>query len=284
MNDESYVRFGELLYKKYILPKHLNIASRQVTYWKSKHILPYFDDQKHGKMNIPQAIWMAIIKELSDIGIDSKRLAILSKDVWFQPKEDKYADDVIKKNLKSKRSGLSTSAKAVLESQLSDDILMDTLRKELNPFTDMLKSCLMNSKEPHSIIYIPNTGEHHFLQNNNEILVKLNSLYSNDSIICIPILGKLSKVVSFDLNSPEKNLKYLSDIENQIRDIVIFKRPKIVEIAFDDNHIKPRVITEKHIKQDEIADFFLKNKIPKGTKLLIDVRSQDNYKLTLITK
>lgn len=95
----------------------------------------------------------------------------------------------------------------------------------------------MNSKQPHSMIYVPSKDKHHFLSNKNEVLIKLNSMYSNESIICIPILNKLSKVVSFDLNSTEKDLKYLSDIENQIRDIVIFKRPKVVEIAFDDNHI-----------------------------------------------
>lgn len=284
MYDESYLRFGEVLYKKYILPKNLGIPSRKVSYWKDNDILPYFDKEKHGKMNIPQAIWLSIIKELSDIGIDSDRLAILSKNVWYAPTQKKYADDVIKKNLKTNKSGLSDSAKTVLKSHLSSELIMETLRKELNPFTDMLKSCILNNQQPHSMIYVPNTGEHNFLLNNNEVLIKLNSLYSSDSIICIPILDKLSKVISFDLNSSDKDLKYLTDIENQIREIVMFKSPKIVEIAFDDNHIKPRIITEKHVKQDEIADFFLRNKIPLGTKLLIDVRSQDNYKLTLITK
>jgi hypothetical protein len=284
MNDESYIRFGELLYKKYILPKDLGIPSRKVTYWKDNKILPYFDREKHAKMNIPQAIWLSIIKELSDIGIDSERLAKLSKDVWYSPTQEKYADDVIKKNLKAIRSGLSDSAKTILKNQLSDDLIMDTLRKELNPFTDMVKSCIMNEKEPHSLIYIPNTGEHAFLLNNNEVLLKLNSLYSKETIISVPIINTLSKVIAFDLISKNKDLKYLTGIENQIREIVLFKKPKVVEIAFDDNHIKPRIITEKHIKQDEIADFFLNNKIPQGTKLLIDVRSQDNYKLTLITK
>jgi len=284
MDDNNYIRFGELLYKKYILPKDLNIPSRKVSYWKDNDILPYFDKEKHGKMNIPQAIWLCIIKELSDIGVQSKRLSKLSYDVWIAPKKNKYADDVIKKNIKSKKSNLSTEAKEILKEQLSIEAIMNCLREELNPFTDMIKSCLMNNEQPHSLIYIPNTGEHHFLLNNNEVLIKLNSLYADDSIICVPILKKLARVVSFDLNSTEKDLKYLTDIENQIRDIVLFKKPKIVEIAFDDNHIKPRIITEKHVKQDEIADFFLRNKIPKGTKLLIDVRSQDNYKLTLITK
>lgn len=65
---------------------------------------------------------------------------------------------------------------------------------------------------------------------------------------------------------------------------MIFKRPIVVEIAFDDNHIKLRVITKNHVKKDEIADFFLKNKIPVDTKFRIDVRSQVNHRLTLVTK
>jgi hypothetical protein len=284
MNRESYIRFGELLYNKKILPKDLKIASRKVTYWKDNDILPYFENQKHGRMNIPQAIWLLIIQELSNLGISSKRLAKLSYDVWKKPKDEKYADKVIQDIIKSKKSNLDDYSKNILKNQLTDELLMDTLRGELNPFTDMIKSCVLTGQQPHSLIYKPKTGEHHFLLNNNEVLIKLNSLYSQESIVCVPILDKLSKMISFDFNSTEKELKYLTDIENQIREIVIFKQPKIVEIAFDDNHIKPRIITEKHVKEDEIADFFLNNKIPKGTKLLIDVRSQDNYKLTLITK
>ena len=97
-------------------------------------------------------------------------------------------------------------------------------------------------------------------------------------------MDKLSKIISIDLKIKDKNLAYLSNLENQIREIVLFKKPKTVEIAFDHGHIKTRKITESHVKEDELADFFLRNKIPKGSKLLIDPRSQDNYKLTLITK
>lgn len=284
MNDKSYIQFGELLYKKYILPKHLGIASRKVTYWKENNILPYFNKDKHGKMNIPQAIWLYIIKELSEIGIDSKRLAKLSKDVWLKPSNEKYADDIIKSHIKSKKNNLSDQAKNALTEQLNTEAIMEVLRQELNPYTDMIKSCILDGKQPHSMIYIPEAKEYSFLQNSPELLFKLSSKYSDMAIISIPILHPLSKVIRFDVNTAEKNLKYLSNIENQIRDIVIFKQPKVVEIAFDDNHVKPRIITEKHVKQDELADFFVKNKIPLGTKLLIDVRSQDNYKLTLITK
>lgn len=286
MNDQFYIKFGESFYEKYILPKDLGLKSRQVSYWRENKVIPYFFEkhQKHGRMNIPEAIWIMILKELSDIGISTEKLKILSYQVWDVPKKNKYADKVILKHLDSIKSGISELGKASLKETLSNEMVMDTLRGEINEYTDLLKSCVSNIKQPHFMVYSPLTDEHTFLANNDELFKKLGSLSFDYPIISIPILGKLSKIISIDLNIKHKKLEYLSDLENQIREIVLFKRPRIVEIAFDNGHIKPRVITEKHIKQDELADFFLKNKIPKGAKLLIDPRSQDNYKLTLITK
>jgi DNA-binding transcriptional MerR regulator len=284
MNDESYIRFGELISKQYILPKHLGISSRQVNYWKKRAILPFFEKDKHGKMNIPQAVWLFCIKELADIGISSDKLTELAKVVWNKPREEKYADKVLIDNIKDTRNGLSENAREILSEHLENELVMGTLRTEMNKFTDMVKSCIQYPELPHAMIYTPKTKKHYFLFNNPELLIKLNSKFSDQTLVSIPILSTISKSISLDINSNQKNLEYLTSIENQIREIVVFKRPKVVEIAFDDNHIKPRIITEKHVKQDEIADFFLRNKIPLGTKLLIDVRSQDNYKLTLMTK
>ena len=284
MNDEYYTRFGELISKQYILPKHLGISSRQVNYWKERVILPFFEKDKHGKMNIPQAVWLFCIKELADIGISSEKLTELAEAVWNKPRNEKYADKVLNKSIKDKRNGLSDNAREILSEQLENELIMGTLRTEINSFTDMVKSCIQYPEQPHAMIYLPKIKKHYFLLNSPELLIKLNSKFSDQTLISIPILNTIRKSIGLDLKSNQKNLEYLTSIENQIREIVVFKQPKIVEIAFDDNHIKPRIITEKHIKQDEIADFFLRNKIPLGTKLLIDVRSQDNYKLTLITK
>lgn len=281
----TYIKLGELLYEQRILPKHIGVASRQVTYWRSKKILPFFEkDQKHGKMNIPQAVWMLNIKELTDIGVSSERLAQLSKAVWVTPKEEKYADKLIDAYIKCETETLSESEKDVLRNQLSDEMLMNTLREELNPFTDVIKSCLFDSHKPNSMVYIPATGAHYFIDINSETNVNLSSIFSDHTAIVMPVLDKLSKILSYDFSSREKDLKYLSTIENQIRNIVLFKRPKVVEIAFDDTNIKPVIITEKQIRQNEMADFFLKHKIAQGTKLLIEVKSEDDYKLTLITK
>ncbi|AFU67932.1 hypothetical protein P700755_000959 [Psychroflexus torquis ATCC 700755] len=284
MNDEFHIEFGKLLFHKNILPKDLNISSRQVSYWKSKNLLPNLEYNQHGKMNVLEATWMSIIKELSDIGIKTQKLEQLSIDVWVKPRHEKYADRVLKDNINFKRSKLSEGGKNTLRENLKDEMLMNTLRGEITPFTDLIKSCLIHKEQPHAFIYIPETNEHKCLLGDSKLLEKLHALYSNKTLISIPIFNKVGKMLSIDLKSNEKDLEYLSSIENQIRNIVIFKRPKVVEIAFDDNHIKPRTITEKHIKHEELADYFMKNKIPKGTKLLIDVRSQDNYKLTLITK
>ncbi|WP_339915898.1 hypothetical protein [Yeosuana marina] len=284
MNDESYTRFGELISKQYILPKHLDISSRQVNYWKERAILPFFEKDKHGKMNIPQAVWLFVVKELADIGISSVELTELAEAVWNKPREEKYADKVIIDNIKDEKSGLSEHAREILTEQLKNEQIMGTLRTEINSFTDMVKSCIQYPEQPHAMIYSPKTKKHYFLLNGPELLIKLNSKFSDQTLISIPILSTIRKSIGLDLKSNQKNLEYLTSIENQIREIVVFKQPKVVEIAFDDNHIKPRTIKEKHVKQDEIADFFLRNKIPLGTKLLIDVRSQDNYKLTLITK
>ena len=286
MNDQFYIKFGESFYEKYILPKDLGLKLRQVSYWRENKVIPYFFEthQKHGRMNIPEAIWMMILKELSDIGISTEKLKILSYQVWNVPKKNKYADQVILKYIHSKKPLLSETGKVSLRDTLANEMVMDTLREEINQYTDMLKSCIANISQPHCMVYSPLTNEHSFLVNDGVLVKKLGSLTFDYPLISIPILGKLSKIISIDLNIKHKNLDYLSDLENQIREIVLFKKPKIVEIAFDDGHIKPRVITEKHVKQVELADFFLKNKIPKGSKLLIDPRSQHNYKLTLITK
>ena len=44
-----------------------------------------------------EALWLMIINELSNIGIDTKRLQKLSHDIWIKPFNEKYADVVFKK-------------------------------------------------------------------------------------------------------------------------------------------------------------------------------------------
>jgi hypothetical protein len=104
-------------------------------------------------------------------------------------------------------------------------------------------------------------------------------------MISIPIVPILSRILLQEYDNKKiKDLKYLSSIEKQIRDIVVFKRPKAVEIAFQDGNINTIVVTEEHKSREQLAEYILKNKIKKGSKLLIDIRSNDHYKITVIKK
>lgn len=276
-----------------IAPNQLGITSRQINYWVDKVLIPFVERQdiKENKrlsrvrLNLANAIWASIIKELLDVGVSSERLAKLAKKVWHQPRLDKYADKVIRETIKANNGSIDKKDIEQLKNNLKDENLMGTLRMEINPFTDMIKSWLLNKKLPHALIYTPKSGEHEFLMNDGKLNLKLASLALESSIVTVPLVPILSKVVSQDIfNSSKPSLEYLTSIEQQIRDIVVFKKPKNVVIAFEDDQIKPITITEQHKTKEQLAKYIMDNKIAKGSKLLIEIRPQGNYKLTLIKK
>lgn len=273
-----------------ISPSQLDISSRQINYWIFKVILPFVETPikeknkrlRRVRLNLANAIWASIIKELFDVGISSKRLAKLAKDVWHEPRVKKYADDVIRDTINGKNGKIDKVDIESLKRTLNDEKLMYTLRMEINPFTDMIKSWFMNRKFPHSLVYIPKTGEHKFLLNDGKFNIKLASLAQESSIVTIPLLPIFSKVVSQDFYSSKPSLEYINTIEQQIRDIVVFKNPKYVSIAIEKSKIIPIVITEQHKSKEQLAKYIIDGRIPNNSKLLIDPRSQGNYKLTVI--
>jgi len=275
-----------------IAPNQLGITSRQINYWIDKVLIPFVERQDNKKnkrlsrvrLNLANAIWASIIKELLDVGVSSERLAKLAKEVWHKPRLDKFADKIITNTINGNNGSIDKKDIEQLKKTLEDENLMNTLRMEINPFTDMIKSWLMNKKLPHALIYTPKTGKHEFLMNDGKLNLKLSSLTLESSIVTVPLAPILSKVVSEDINSSKTSLEYLTNIEQQIRDIVVFKKPKLVQIVFENDQIIPITITEQHKTKEQLAQYILENKITKGSKLLIDIRSQGNYKLTLIKK
>lgn len=280
--EEELKILGALISKKYMLPeKHLGITSRQVNYWKSRDILPFFEKDKKGFTDIREALWILIINELSNIGIDTNKLKNLSDDVWIKPFKEKYADTVFKKKIEENR--VSETVKNVLEHNLSfEPVMISIFRKEINPFTDAFKSCLLSDRILVSLIYCPKTSEHSFNFSNVGITSYLNNLYYGETLIVIPFLPLLTKLVGIEIEKSNLDLDYLSSIENQIRRILYFDKPKLLEIELQQNGL-PKIIkiTEQHKKPEELAKFFLTNKLPSGSKLTIEKRSQGNYKVTI---
>ena len=285
MNREDLIKMGNMIFNKYLLPKqHLQITSRQVNYWKERDIIPFFKKEKKGFMNMTEALWLLIINELSNIGIDSKKLQKLSYNIWIKPFNEKYADSVFK-NILSKNK-LEKIDKETIEHFLGfEPIMIDLFRKEINPFTDAFKSCLISNRSIVSLIYCPKTGEHSFNFSNVGLTADLNNLYFSETLIVIPFLPLISKLVGIEIGKSNTDLEYLSSIENQIRRVLFFDKPKLLEIELQQNgSAKITKITEEHKQPEDLAKFFLTNKLPLGSKIMIEPRSQGNYKITIKSK
>ena len=282
MTREELLIMGKMISDRYFLPKKdLEITSRQMNYWKERNIIPFLEKEKKGFMNMTQALWLLIINELSNIGIDSKRLQQLSHDIWIKPFEENYADTVFKKALAENK--LEKRDKETIEHYLGfEPIMIDVFRKEINPFTDAFKTCLMSEKNVVSFIYCPKTGEHAFHFNNVGLTSDLNNLYFGETLITIPLVPFIAKLVGIEIDKSNLDLDYLSAVENQIRRVLFFDKPKLMEIVVEkDGSSEIHTITEEHKKAEELANFFLTNRLPLGSKIMIEPRAQGNYKITI---
>jgi hypothetical protein len=300
MTESDIISLGKFIYSAMdISPAQLGVTSRQINYWIDKKVTPFLEKQqevpvsekstikttKWVRLNLAQAVWACIIKELLSFGIPIDDLAKLAENVWQKPREQKYADKVFQDHLNRKTNPLSEAGQQYIINSLKDEMHMEHFfRTVINPFTDMVKSAVIGERLPHAMVYVPEMIDYAFLMHDSELILKFGSVYIEHSIISIPIVPIISKVVAIDLYNQKKTLLYLSGIEREIRDIVVFKKPKNVVVAFENDQIKPITVTEDHMTQEELGRYILENKIAKGSKLLIDFRSQGNYKLTLMNK
>jgi hypothetical protein len=283
MSKKERIKLGRLISNDCFLPENLSITARQFNYWRNCNVLPFFLKEKKGYMNMSEALWILIINELSNIGVNSKKLQSLSNNIWVVPFEKKYADGVFKEALVS--NNLDLFEKKSTEELIKFDPIMNTIfRKEINPFTDAFKSCLISNRSIVSLIYCPKTGEHSFNFSNVGLTADLNNLYFGETLIVIPFLPLISKLVGIEIGKSNTDLEYLSSVENQIRRVLFFDKPKLLEIEVQqDDSPKIIKITEEHKKPEELAKFFLTNKLPLSSKILIEPRAQGNYKITIRT-
>ena len=284
MNNDLNFKL-DLMDQRYTLPKYFGISPRMVTYWKSKVVLPFFDTGKKGKMNVPQALWVCLIQELSTFGINTTKLAELAKMVWDEPREKGYFKSKLEKHIAFlKKQNIVDSSLKDFEFILNDSKLLSTHGMEINPFSDAVIDSILVDKKPMSFYYFPKTGEYHIRDGNKAITEKFLEMINDKAYMCIPLMPFIEQIVSVEFQRVKKDIAYLSQIENQIREIIMFKSPKYIELLVDNDNIKPLIIREDHKKAKQLADFFLNNKLPKSARLLIEPRAQGNYKLTILTK
>ena len=300
MISEGIKNLGNIVFNdRDISPTQLGITSRKINYWLDHNLVPFVEKHQNVKntetiskeaatktkwirLNLSQAVWVCIIDTLSSFGVSADKIYTLGKSIWHEPRVDKYADKVFKEHIKNNKHQLPKDVIQSLKQIVADEYWMKDFRKLINPFTDMLKSAILRESMPHTLLYVPGTNDFEFLYGDMNLTLKLSSVYTQHPMISIPMIPILAKVLAVDFGNKKKELSYLSEIEKQIRDIVVFKKPKIVEIAFENENIKPIVVTEQHKTREQLARYILEHKIAKGAKLLIEIRAQGNYKLTLI--
>lgn len=284
MKKSDYIKLGAILSDKSILASNIGLTARQVSYWKTKQIVPFLVKDQKGFLNIPEALWLLIINELVEIGLDTNRLATLSSNIWIKPFKEKYADKVLNRELNTNKE-LDESDKKWINHFLGFEPIMVTLfRKEINPFTEAVKNCILEKSNLISLIYCPSTGEHSFNLNSVGLTSDLNNLCFGKTLISIPLVPLLEKVIGFQIERKNTDLEYLSSLENQLRRVLFFDRPKILEIVLElEGETKVFKITEQHKKAEELAKFFLNNNLPLGSKIMIETRAQGNFKVTIKT-
>ncbi len=301
MTNEEIKNLGNIVFDvRDISPTQLGITSRKINYWLDHNLVPFVEKHQNVKntetiskeaatktkwirLNLSQAVWVCIIDTLSSFGVSADKIYTLGKSIWHEPRVDKYADKVFKEHIKNNKHQLPKDLIKSLNDYLKDELIMEQyFRTLINPFSDMLKSAILRESMPNTLLYVPGTNDFEFLYGDMNLTLKLSSVYTQHPMISIPMIPILAKVLAVDFGNKKKELSYLSEIEKQIRDIVVFKKPKIVEIAFENENIKPIVVTEQHKTREQLARYILEHKIAKGAKLLIEIRAQGNYKLTLI--
>ena len=300
--EQYIIELGQKVFDtNFINPSVLNITSRRINYWIDKKLMPFTERQENStkktqydrkserkwvRLSLAQSVWAYIIDELLSYKISLEKLEKLTENIWQKPRVERYADKVLKNHIDKNPVGLSEKSLQELISFLQDEMHMENyIRTIINPFTDAIKSAFTKRDLPHSLLYAPESNSHAIHNGDQALILDLGSKFMQSTMICIPLVPIMARVMASEFNDERKtDLYYLNNIERQIRDIVVFKKPKEVVIAFENDSIKPITVTEQHKTRERLARYILENKIKKGSKLLIDIRSSGNYKITLIQK
>ncbi len=300
--EQYIIELGQKVFDtNFINPSVLNITSRRINYWIDKKLMPFTERQeistkkmqydrkserKWVRLSLAQSVWAYILDELLSYKISLEKLEKLTENIWQKPRVERFADKVLKNHIDKNPVGLSEKSLQELISFLQDEMHMENyIRTIINPFTDAIKSAFTKRDLPHSLLYAPESNSHAIHYGDQALILDLGSKFMQSTMICIPLVPIMARVMASEFNDERKtDLYYLNNIERQIRDIVVFKKPKEVVIAFENDSIKPITVTEQHKTREKLARYILENKIKKGSKLLIDIRSSGNYKITLIQK
>ncbi|WP_370095489.1 hypothetical protein, partial [Winogradskyella sp.] len=273
--EQYIIELGQKVFDtNFINPSVLNITSRRINYWIDKKLMPFTERQENStkktqydrkserkwvRLSLAQSVWAYIIDELLSYKISLQKLEKLTENVWQKPRVERYADKVLKDHIDKNPVGLSEKSLQKLISFLQDEMHMENyIRTIINPFTDAIKFAFTKRDLPHSLLYAPESNSHAIHYGDQALILDLGSKFMQSTMICIPLVPIMARVMASEFIDERKtDLYYLKNIERQIRDIVVFKKPKEVVIAFENDSIKPITVTEQHKTRERLARYIL---------------------------
>ncbi|WP_396143531.1 hypothetical protein [Flavobacterium sp.] len=258
MKSNIFNQLGEIISFKQYSDSDLLTTSETMNYWRTNDVFPFLKKNRMALMTLPEALWVSIINELSNVGIPADKIEALTNKIWIEPLFSRYADEALKSAIENKKGEHSQEDVEWFKNLLNDEIAMHSVfRRDITPYMDSIKSCLRLERQIVTFIYCPRTEEYLFSYYNKAITSEMNNLFYGETLISIPYLPHLAKLIGLDMERHKEDLQYLSDIENQIRRTIIFDKPKLMEVVVNENgKSKIHSITESHKNQEELAKFF----------------------------
>ena len=265
----------------HITPKDLGISSRQVNYWKQSIALPYFQNEKHLKMNVYQGLWLEILHSLTKMGISTKRLNALSRKVWLEPRESDYYRNLVRAELDHPTS--SIQEKDQFHRILEDTLLLETMASEITPFTVGISQLIRTSISLFQFNYFPQSGEWCFSGAIVDPEERGTQRMSREPYVVVPLARLFNDLVSIEIIKSEGDTQ-LMDIELvEALNLIHQKKPRYVVAAIEGHHQEFQFVYHDTRTLSELIAFLKSNDLKKGSRVLLTLQG-DKWDTQIIVK
>jgi hypothetical protein len=265
----------------HITPKDLGITSRQVHYWKQSIGLPYFQDEKHLKMNLYQALWLEILHSLSKMGVSTKQLDALSRKVWLEPIEMGYYRNLVLAEIQHP-SG-SISEKDYYHRILEDPRLMDAMAQEINPFTVGIGQMVKTPMSLFQFNYFPQSDYWCFSGAIADPKEEGVQRMTREPYVAIPLARLFSDLVSMEIIKSEGCTELMDAELVDALNLIYQKKPRYVIAATKGHHQEFQFVYHDTRTLSELISFLKSNDLKKGSRVLLTLQG-DKWDTQIIVK
>ncbi len=264
-----------------ITPKDLGVSSRKVNYWKSQSLLPYFGGGAHLRMNIFQAMWFAVVDELTSLGVSSEKVFDLGKFIW----KDSPAFDLLIGWVESTPNTRVDKAEIErMKLSAKDPIWRISIDQEINHFTLGLIKLFHVRTRQFDFNFFPQSNRWCFtgVVLNDETFEP--KAFEQEPRIVIPLAAKFYALIAKELLTTGEASPLLEENLSEMLDLITRKKPTYVDVVINGWSKEFVCVYETTKSVEEIIRYVSENDIPQGSSLVMTKRNASHYKFQIITK